>query len=248
MPEAPGPTGVSARLARRAVNSLRNLASTGHACYMVGDGKRRVALPAGPRETLQMSAFVYKRRSPLGIPLRLLDYAITADSYESVLSAVASGIRAAEKRINSGGEEVAEYEVEIIENLLGVAYVTCQPQITAIVQAVLRSPGHGLNARALRDRGPRFDGSYSRVEVLWGLANYFKHRDEWSRDTWTNPPNKMTEHTVKVITAAGLECSNLRTGAEALGNTAYSDVGVFQEIIRAWSADVREHIRSKFGH
>jgi hypothetical protein len=198
-----------------------------------------------------MSAFVYKRRSPLSIPLRLLDYAIAADSYESVLSALGSGIRVAEKRINSGGEEVAEYEAEIIENLLGVAYVTCQPQITAVVQAVLRLPDHGLNARALRDRGPRFDGNYSQVEVLWNLANYFKHRDEWSRDTWTNPPHKMTEHTVKVITAVGLESGstgNLRTGAEALGNTAYGDVTVFQEIIRLWGTDVREYIRSKFGH
>lgn len=134
-----------------------------------------------------------------------------------MLSALGSGIRAAAKRIDSGSEEVADYEVEIVENLLGVAYVTCQPQITAIVQAVLRLPDHGVDARALRDRGPRFDSNYSKVEVLWGLANYFKHRDEWSRNTWTNPPNKMTERTVKAITPAGLECGssgNLRTGAK----------------------------------
>jgi hypothetical protein len=140
-----------------------------------------------------MSAFAYKRRAPLSIPLRLLDLAIAADSYESVLSALGAGIRAAEKRINSGGEDIADYEVEVIENMLGVAYVACQPQITAVVQAALNLPGHGLRARALRARGPRFDGSHSKVEVLWELANYFKHRDQWSRDSWTNPPNKQTE-------------------------------------------------------
>ncbi len=43
-----------------------------------------------------MSAFAYRRRSPLSIPLRLLELAIAADSYESVLSALGSGIRAAE--------------------------------------------------------------------------------------------------------------------------------------------------------
>lgn len=168
--------------------------------------------------------------------LRLLDYAIAADSYESVLSTLGSGIRAAERRIKSGVEEVADDEVEIIENLLGVAYVTCQPQIAAIAHAVLRLPGHGLSARLLRASGPRFDSNYSKIEVLWELANYFKHRDKWSRETWTKPPNKRTEHTVKVITVAGLECGstgNLRTGAEALGNAAYSNVMVFQEIIRA---------------
>ena len=48
-------SGVSARLARRAVNSLRNLASTGHACYMVGDGKR---CPRQPLSTFLMESAV----------------------------------------------------------------------------------------------------------------------------------------------------------------------------------------------
>src|SRR5690349_15860204 len=99
-----------------------------------------------------MSRFVYRRRSALSISLRLLDIAISADAYGSVLSALAAGIRAAEKRINSGGEEVDDYELEIVENLLGVAYVTCQPQITAIVQAVKRLPS-SKTPRELRARG-----------------------------------------------------------------------------------------------
>jgi hypothetical protein len=208
---------------------------------------------------MQMTDFVYKRPLPLSIPLRLLDYAIKADTYESVLSALGSGILAAAKRIDRGGEEVADYEVEIVENLLGVAYVACQQQINAIVHAVLRLPDahtvlhlaeRGPSARVLRDHGPRFDSNYSKAEVLWELANYFKHRDEWPRDTWTNPPTR-TEHTLRVIMATGLSGGsaggNLRTGAEALGNTNYSDVEMFQEIIRSWAAEVRENIRDKFG-
>jgi hypothetical protein len=209
------------------------------------------ALVAEPR-TLQMSAFAYKLRAPLSIPLRLLDLAIAADSYESVVGALGAGIRAAEKRFESGGEEIADYEVEVIESMLGVAYVACQAQITAVVQAVLSLPGQGLSGPALRARGPRFDGNHSKVEVLWELANFFKHRDQWSRDTWTNPPNKLTEHTVTVITAAGLRygstAGNLRTGAEALGNTTHTDMMIFQKIIRSWSTDVRGLIRTKFGH
>jgi hypothetical protein len=198
-----------------------------------------------------MPAFVYRPRGLLSVPLRLLDLATGADSYESVLVALGRGIRAAKERIDHGGDEYAESEVEVVENLLGVAFVACQPQITAVVEAVMNLPNHGCNRRALRARGPRFDGNYSKVEVLWELANHFKHRDQWPRDTWTNPPNKLTEHTVKVITAAGLRYNstggNLRTGAEALGNTVFSDVTVFQEIIRSWSTDVRGHIRTKFG-
>jgi hypothetical protein len=140
-------------------------------CYIGGNGNRRVAPTAGAQESLQMSAFVYKRRSPLSIPLRLLDYAIAADSYGSMLSVLGSGIRGAEHRINSGGEEVADDKVETIENLLGVAYVACQPQITAIVHAVLRLPGHGLSARALRALGPRFDSNHSKIEVVMRHAS-----------------------------------------------------------------------------
>ncbi len=194
-----------------------------------------------------MPAFAYRRRSPLSIPLHLLDLAVTADSYESVLIALRSGIRAAEKQIDRGGEEVADYEVGIIENLLGVAYVTCQPQITGVVQAALRLRVPGLSAHGRRERGPRFDASYSKVEVLWELANYFKHRDEWAADVWTNPP-KRSEQTIRVITAAGLRdgCmgSNLRAGATALGNATFSDVMVFQEISRAWAEDVRDYVRA----
>jgi hypothetical protein len=196
-----------------------------------------------------MSAFVYRRRSPLWRDLRLLDLAIAADPYESVLIALGAGIRAAEKRVKRGGDEIAEYEVEVIENLLGVAFVTCQPPITAVVEAAMRLPNHGLERRGLRALGPRSSANYSQVEVLWELANYFKHRDQWFPNTWRNPP-KVSEQTVAVITAAGLSHGsgcNLRTGAEALGNSAYTDVMKFQEIIRSWSTDVREHIRSKFG-
>jgi len=201
------------------------------------------------QELWQMSAFAYRRRSPLSIPLRLLDLAIAADTYESVLIALGAGIRAAEKQIERGGDEIAEYEVEVIENPLGVALVACQPQITAVVEAAMKLPNHGLDRRGLRACGPRCSGNYSQVEVLWELANYFKHRDQWSHDTWTNPP-KQNEQTVKVITAAGLSHGsgcNLRTGADVLGNSAYTDVMKFQEIIRSWSTDVRKHIRTKFG-
>ncbi len=66
--------------------------------------------------------------------------------------------------------------------MLGVSYVVCQAQITAVVQAALNVPDHGLNARGVRALGPRFNDDYSRVEVLWALANYFKHRDSQDMD------------------------------------------------------------------
>lgn len=195
-----------------------------------------------------MSGFVYRPRSQLSIPLRLLDWAIAADSYESVLQALGAAIRATSERIEHGTDEFAESEVEIIENMLGVAYVTCQLQISAVVGAVMNFPDQGLSDFGVRALGPRFNDNYSKVEVLWQLANYFKHRDEWPPEEWMSPTRR-TERTVRVITDArlcGSRHSDLRTGAEALELTEYADVMILQEIIRSWSNDVRAHIRNKF--
>jgi hypothetical protein len=110
--------------------------------------------------------------------------------------------------------------------------------------------------RVVRNRGPRFNETLSKVEVLWQLGNYFKHRDEWDR-AWNKKRNVWEWFNVRdvwtndTISAAGLspgnESENLRRGAEALGNTQYTDVAVFQKIICSWSDDVRNHIYEKLG-
>jgi hypothetical protein len=97
--------------------------------------------------------------------------------------------------------------------------------------------------------GPRFDARWSKIELLWALANYFKHRDEWSSHSWTDPKGP-EQHTVPVILAAGLKpgsTGNLRRGAEALGNSDYADMSVLQTVIREWADQVREAIRQTAG-
>lgn len=130
--------------------------------------------------------------------------------------------------------------------------MVCQTQITAIVQAVLRCRAlavkEGLAVTAFGDRdyevrhiGPRFDAQYSKVEILWALANYFKHHDEWSSRSWTSKQGP-ERHTIPVILAAGLQPGsngNLRTGAKALGNPDYADMAAFQTAIREWADQVR---------
>jgi hypothetical protein len=89
----------------------------------------------------------------------------------------------------------------------------------------------------------------SKIEVLWALANYFKHRDEWPPHSWTDPKG-LEQHTVPVILAAGLKAGsteNLRRGAEALGNSDYADMSVLQTVIREWADQVREAIRQTAG-
>jgi hypothetical protein len=186
--------------------------------------------------------------------LKMLDYAVDADTYERVLRELGGGIRRSAAWAESAAEEQLDDEIEFVEGLLGAAYVVCQTQINAVVQAaqrvperVITFPGGEPEVRAL---GPQFDGKYSKIELLWALANYYKHHDEWTRDTWDNPKPR-EERTIIVIRAAGLSfgsTGNLRRGAEALGNGSYSeDMELFGRIIRVWSTNVQEYVRSKVG-
>ena len=75
--------------------------------------------------------FEYKHRPAIHLFLHLLDYAIQNDTHVEVLDVLGQGIKAAAARINraveSGSDEyadaVANTETEIIEGLLGAAYV-----------------------------------------------------------------------------------------------------------------------------
>ena len=195
-----------------------------------------------------MAAFVYRGRTALDIHLRILDYAVTADTYETVLNALGGGIRKSVGRIDSDPDDdgVVDYETDIIENMLGAAFVVCQAQVNAVLEAALKVPQQTRKKHEIRKLGPSFDTSYSKVEILWALANYFKHRDEWGTK-WSNAGSR-EKLTVDAIKAAGLSADspggNLRTGAEALGNASpYSDVEIFYRVVREWSEKVREDIR-----
>lgn len=183
------------------------------------------------------------------VALRLLDCAVNDDTYASVLSALEAGIKAVAARIDALPDAAQfKVEVEVIENFLGTAYVLCQTQITAVTEAALWvrkvAPDNSTlpdKAHEIRNLGDKFNNSsYSKIDVLWALANYFKHRDEWCPSTWTNPTGK-AKYTVPVLKAAGLQtCStgNLRTGAEVLGNDDYANLAVFEDIIAHWAEEV----------
>jgi hypothetical protein len=148
--------------------------------------------------------FVYRPRTALDIYLWLFDYAINDDTYGNVLTALASGISKVSRRIQRLPDEVdADDECQIIENMLGTAYVVCQAQITAVAEPASRVPGQTLAPSYARSLGPGFDTNYSKVQILWALGNYFKHRDGWTAETWIKP-DKKSAHTVSAIIAAGL--------------------------------------------
>lgn len=211
------------------------------------------------------SAFRYRPRSKHSIILRLLDYEIDGDILRSILDPVGVGVQRAADRIGAGSDDdiPPDDELALIEGLLGVAYVACEVKILAIVTAALRFPAVGdrENAeRELRALGRKQSGTeYSQVEVLWQLANFYKHRDEWPVDAWDPTARRAglasmdkgersewrrRERTITVLSsfAPAASAPSLRLAADVLGNPNYANVQVFGDIIADWAEAVRASV------
>lgn len=151
-------------------------------------------------------------------------------------------------------DAVIDDECDVIENLLGAAFVVCQADITAVISHV-----NHMHKRAFAD-GHRLSSSdnskagmlsldnqlvatspYSYVQVIDAVANYFKHRDEW-RGLWTQfPPASSQGKTVAIITVVGAEqgsTGNMRTGVTALGISNYRNLTILYDHIASWADNV----------
>jgi len=198
--------------------------------------------------------FRYRSPTALDIRLRLLKFAISNDTYSRVLVSLS---KAAASRIDEverdAPEEIVDDECDVIESLLGAASVMCQVPITEVTQRALRicelmSESSRLFAakREVRALGPQFDRQFSKVEVLWALGNYFKHREEWKVLKVKGP----AKETIPVLEALGVQESSsgsLRAGAAALGNAGFNELSVFEDVMRDWAEDVHEAIRKAIG-
>lgn len=188
-----------------------------------------------------------------------LRFAIEDRTYTGVLSALETGISEAKNRLDDipdleydswRNEEIVDEECEIIENLLGAAYVVCQIQITSITNRALlfRSDLQSKGFHAFGDRKedvrslglPLPEHNVTAIEALWALANYFKHREEWPPRDW-NDLRGLQGKTARPILELGLQkgsSGNLRAGAKALGNSSFSDMSAFIDHIDTWGFEI----------
>jgi hypothetical protein len=151
-------------------------------------------------------------------------------------------------------DAVVDDECDVIENLLGAAFVACQADISAIISHVNRmhkralSEGHHLASSNCNKAGIlALDNqlvatwTYSYVQVIDAVANYFKHRDEW-RGPWAQfPPVSRQGKTVAIITVVGAKqgsTGNMRTSVTALGISNYSNLTILYEHIASWADNV----------
>ena len=167
--------------------------------------------------------------------------AIQDNSYKRVLRTIGLGIAEAENAISKASEydvpehtdSVVDSECDLVENLLGAAFVVCQTQINTVANRALPFLGE------TKDSKP-YEIYNSHTNSICALANYFKHRDEWSIEDW-NAPSGRNIHTIKAIVNIGLRygsTGNLRTGSEWLGNSDYTQTNIFSHLIDRWSDEV----------
>lgn len=135
------------------------------------------------------------------------------------------------------------------EAMLGVSFVLCQTRLAGVaaeadrfyevLEKVLGLPSeHFPRGKQHLARGEKLAGfDYSRVRVIWELANYFKHADQWTSDTWKNP-GRREKQTVEVAKALGFKdysSLNLKHGAQSLGVKAGREVEKLAEDVTKWA-------------
>jgi hypothetical protein len=200
------------------------------------------------------------RKKLYGVYLKFLQSSLVFPNIERVLQPIGEGIERGILDTSTydwaGFNEyqanvIMEEETDVVENLLGTAFVVCQTFISTVFSriCVLQSyykkehDGNNLSTTSVNKNDIMLFGSlkvmntdFSEVQVIDAFANYFKHRDGWIGD-WNKLSKRKGGITAQVISAVGASrgaTGNLRTGAKVLGNETYSNVIVFANILNKW--------------
>jgi hypothetical protein len=142
-------------------------------------------------------------------------------------------------------------ESETVEGLIGTAFVLYQTYLTSVVSSVkglatdgyAGAPSKKVDVLRLESAPITAAVSYSRMEVVNAVANYFKHRDEWPAD-WSAATGQ-TKDTVDVISAIGLSSNehfNLMKAAKALGDDAFDGTCPLVREMQSWREAVLKKI------
>lgn len=206
---------------------------------------------------------------PIALYEILLEFAkihVHSSPLERVLSSLGDAVTEGARKIEHARQHyhedhfdsVCDEESEVLESLVGTAFVVAQAQITGVVSSVMRlhkkamSDGvqvaglKGERREILRLNSPLLtETTYSRIQVIDAFANYFKHHDEW-KVPWANLDNR-SKATADIVAAAGAtegSSGNLRTGLTALG-IDYDLLDRLHEEIATWASDVVKTYRSE---
>lgn len=194
------------------------------------------------------SRFQYHRPTVWSLRLRLLKYEVEDTKLSDLLDDLARSMRRSEaacEKASEGNPEIADAicddEVTYIEELIGTALVALQTRIRRVREAT-----NDFNVRPM-EIGDEFAGTgRTLISLIWHVANYYKHRDEWSDEVWDDTPSKekaveKSRHTRRIVQVTGIEKSstgNLRTASEFFGIYPYSNCGQLAEKVQDWAEAV----------
>lgn len=148
-------------------------------------------------------------------------------------------------------EDVAASELEVIESLLGTAFVLYQTYITGVVsiaskfheraktaQKTLAAP-NGRPAVLTHGQATVAGTAYTLPQAIDAFANFFKHRDEWPAN-WAQASGQSAK-TIAVISAFGLTSTalgNLVAAATSVGVSDLEKIEILMPPLKAWRLSV----------
>jgi hypothetical protein len=220
---------------------------------------------------------VFSRRFRASTVLRLIDIETSNSALERIHRAIEGEIDRGSRRLEAAErkgnpdmlDSLIDDECEEVEELLGIASVAGQSFINRI-----RSRLSALNRVCQTDFGEqlRFFAAgnshndllrraqtltttpFSAAEIVNGVANYWKHADEWTTSesekggrfvqVWdVSQMSHLQKGTVELVSAIGLcpgSSGNLRDAVRALGVEKYQDLRPMRRELTLWAKDVYE--------
>jgi hypothetical protein len=195
-----------------------------------------------------MKPFRYVRPTARSLGLVILGNDVDDDRFLRIFAELAKLISTSATFCDdSRDNSFAETEVDYIEELLGLSFVLLQVKILRVSEAAEGFPLGLANARALGDHYK--DTGRSLVELIWAVANYYKHRDEWDADVWEDKKKgeqeskalRRSRHTRRAVEKIGIERSstgNMRTAYNFFEIDWASDCTPLADKVQKWATAV----------
>jgi|GEM_PF-3604901 len=168
-------------------------------------------------------------------------------------------------------EGVIEENTYIVEDLLGIAFVVCQTDISFIISQVIHLDAYCRNnhhyklnfptgKHGILGKDPKLiNSSVTSAQAIDAFANYFKHKDEWTKPwaeilIYTGKVTKLLQQkkTVEILQIIGAEEKsnyNFRQCTRALGSINYGDISLYIDILdnlrKAIRTDLETELRAQ---
>ncbi|MGA7807072.1 hypothetical protein [Bradyrhizobium sp.] len=153
---------------------------------------------------------------------------------------------------------MADTEADYIEELVGASFLILQAKIRRVAEASERlvafmSEQYAMEIKGLdRQSVFKLGGIYrktghSRIALIWAVANYYKHRDEWEAEVWQVPPtqgrdphrqSRGTRETVEKLGVTQFSTGNMRKAYEFFRIKPYSKCEKLAEKVQDWSEKI----------